>query len=176
MGERGDHPVDLGRETSDGLIEVVQLGQNFTDDQGVVAGKAALERLAQGRYLRPQPAFDQFRQDPGIAAAFDQGGEYGASRGAQDVRGHGGELDRGVLKDFIQPLGLPAPFFNLCLVIAGEVAQFPDLRRRHERGPHQAMGYQLGNPAASAMSVLRPGTLRRCRALSIQQAISSSRM
>jgi hypothetical protein len=59
---------------------------------------------------------------------------------------HAEQLQAGVLQALVQPLGLPSPFLELGLAVAGELAQFPDRRRWDERGPDQPVLDQLRDP------------------------------
>jgi len=76
----------------------------------------------------------------------DQGFQHRPARDPDDVGGHAGELDPGVLEHLVQPLDLPAAFLDLGLAVAGQVAQLPDRAGRHERGTDQPVLDQLGDP------------------------------
>jgi hypothetical protein len=54
--ERGDRPLDLGGQPSDGLVQVVELGQDLPDEQGVAGSEPAGEGLAElGIFFRSVP-------------------------------------------------------------------------------------------------------------------------
>jgi len=41
LGERGEHPVDVGVELADRGLQLLQVGHGQADEQGVVGTKAA---------------------------------------------------------------------------------------------------------------------------------------
>ena len=65
---------------------------------------------------------------------------------APDLRRHRGQLDAGVLEGLLQALDLPGPGFDLGLPVAGDVAEFPDLCRRHEARTDHAVSRDVGEP------------------------------
>ena len=57
LGVRGDQLLDPRREQSDGLVQVVDVGQELGDQQPVVVGaEPAGQRRPQRRQLGPEPA------------------------------------------------------------------------------------------------------------------------
>jgi hypothetical protein len=51
-GERGDHPVDLGGEALDGLLQVIEVSEDLADDDGVVVTEPGGQRRLQFGILR----------------------------------------------------------------------------------------------------------------------------
>ena len=63
--------LDRVREPLDLLIEEVEVREDRADQQRVLGVEATLERLAQRRELRAQPALGQLGQHLGIGRALD---------------------------------------------------------------------------------------------------------
>src|SRR2546426_1048038 len=72
----------------------------------------------------------------------------GAAGDAEDIGGHGRELDAGVFEHLVEAIGLPGAFLDQDLAIASEVAQFAQRRGWHEAAPQQPVLQQLGEPDA----------------------------
>jgi hypothetical protein len=144
--ERGDHPIDLHTERGDGLVQEVELGQDPADDERMVAAEAALEGALELRKLGPELAPGQLGEDLGVAGAGDECVEHVATGLSQDVAGHRGELDAGVLEHLVEALGLAAALVDLGLAIAGEITKLADLFGRDERRPDQAVLDELADP------------------------------
>jgi hypothetical protein len=85
---------------------------------------------------------------------------------AQKRRSHRRQLDPRVLHHLLQPLDRPGPFLDQRAPIPRQIAQRTDIGRRHETRPHQPVLDQLGDPHRNSDIGFRPGTLRRCSALS----------
>jgi len=124
----------------------VELGEDLADQQPVVGAEAAPQRLPQCRELGAQLPPSQLGQHLRVAGAAHQRGQHVAAGAAEDVAGHAGQLDPGVLQDLVQPLRLPGALLDLRLAVAGQVAQLADRLGRHERGAHQAVLDQLADP------------------------------
>jgi hypothetical protein len=93
LGVRGDQLLDPRREQSDGLVQVVDVGQELGDQQPVVVGaEPAGQRRPQRRELAPEPALGQRRQHLRVVGAADQGFQHGPAGGPDDVGGHAGQL------------------------------------------------------------------------------------
>jgi hypothetical protein len=59
FGERGDHLADPRRQHRDRLVQVVDVGQELSDQQPVMVGaEPAGQRRPQRRQLGPEPALD----------------------------------------------------------------------------------------------------------------------
>jgi hypothetical protein len=65
LGERGEHPIDVGVELGDRPLELLQVRQGQADEQRVVGTKPAPQRLAQLGKLGPQPPLGQLGQHLG---------------------------------------------------------------------------------------------------------------
>jgi len=64
-GERGDHLLDLGRQPLDGLLQVVDVGQDLPGQKSVMGPEASLQGLLEGRELLPEQALGQVGQTSG---------------------------------------------------------------------------------------------------------------
>lgn len=54
LGERDHHPIDLGREGIDDLLDVVDVGQDVADHERVMSAEASLDRLFElGKICHP---------------------------------------------------------------------------------------------------------------------------
>ncbi len=130
--ERSDLLLDGLGEFGDRLVEVVDVGEDASDDQRVPGFEAALQRLAQRGQLGTQLALREVGEHDGVGRAGDQRFEHRAARLAEDVGGDAVELDPGVLDDLVEPSGLALTVFDLRLAVAGEVAQRANRLGRHE--------------------------------------------
>lgn len=92
--------VDRGRV----LIDQVQVNPGH---ERVVLYEASLECLGQRGDLDPQPPPGKVGHEDRIAFAVDESLEHRPTRDTEDVGGHGGELDPGVLQQFLQALHFP---------------------------------------------------------------------
>jgi hypothetical protein len=63
--ERAQHLLDLRRHRGDRLVEIVDVGQQLTDEESVVTAEATRQGGAQGRELRASPAAGELRQNVG---------------------------------------------------------------------------------------------------------------
>ena len=70
---------------------------------------------------------------PAINAAIMSRPETG-----EDVAGDHGELDLGVLQEFLHPVLLPGALSDQSRPVPGQIPQHPDLGRGHERGADHA--------------------------------------
>ena len=144
--ERDESLLERVREPLDLLIEEVQVGEDRADQQHVQLVEAALERLAQPRQLLAQAAAGELGEQLGVSGARHQRVEHRPPGGAEDVGGDAVELDVGVLKRLVQPLGLPVALGDLGLAIAGELAQLADRLGRHEVGLQKPRLGELAKP------------------------------
>jgi hypothetical protein len=98
LGEGGDHLLDPRRQGGDGLVRVVDVGQDLGDQQPVMVGaEPAGQRLPQRWQLAPEPALGQGGQHLRVVGAGHQGFQHGPAGGPDDVGGHTRQLDPGVL-------------------------------------------------------------------------------
>jgi hypothetical protein len=158
------------REGGDRLVEEVDVGEDLADEQGVVAGEAALERFAQRRQLGAQASACQLGEQVGVVGAADERLEHRPPGDAEHVARDRGELDPCVLEHLVEPLHLARALLDLRLPVAGQVAQLADRARRYEARADEPVLSSWQIQAASATSVLRPGTLRRCWAFKSQHS------
>jgi len=107
--ERGDHPVDLGAQLVDRVLELLDVRKREPDQQGVVGGEATVERLAQLGQLRPQPASGEFGERLRVPLAGHERGEHRPTGGAEHGRGDRVEPDAGVFEGLADPLGRGVP-------------------------------------------------------------------
>jgi hypothetical protein len=77
----------------------------------------------------------QLRQRLRIALPADQRGQHLPARDAEDVRDHHAELDARVLQQFLGPLLFRGARRHQAGAVAGDIAQPPELGRRHETRP-----------------------------------------
>jgi hypothetical protein len=124
--ERGDHLIDAGREVLDGLVDVVDVGQDVADHEAVVLGdEVALERLFELCQLGPQATSCEIRQRLGIVVAGDELVEHRARGDPEGLGRHAGEL-ASVLEHLVESLNLTSALFDLGLAISGQVTQRAD--------------------------------------------------
>jgi len=157
VGEGGHGDVDLAADGGDGLIKVIEVGQELTDEEGVVGAEAAGERLTQRGQLPPQLAAGEVSEEGGVRRARDQGVEHRAPGGAEQAAGDRGQLDAGVFEDFVQAVGVARALLNEDLTVAREVAELADRDGWHEAGADEPMLEQLSDPGAVLDIGLAPG-------------------
>lgn len=173
--ERGHDLVDLQIEALDRFIEIINVRKELTHDDSVIAEEPSFECFPQGRNLGPQPALGELGQDLRVVRSSDQGLEHEPARDSQHLGCHRGQLDASVFQHLVQTLNLAASLLDQGLAIAGQVGWRMGLGgTKLGRTRPCSTSWQI--QAASATSVLRPGTLWRCWALSSQHSKSSSRM
>src|SRR5262249_62000277 len=78
------------------------MGQELTNEKGVMSAEATGEGLAQRGQLPAQLAAGQIGEDRRICRPRDQGVEHGATGGAEQAGGDGRELDTGIFEHFVQ--------------------------------------------------------------------------
>ena len=144
--ERGDRLPDLLAEGFDLVLQIVHMGQNPADQEGMVRPESTRQRLLQGRQLLLQLPLGQIRQCDRIGLAVHQGFDHGPSRDPQNVRRHRRQLDSRILQHLVQAIGFPRPLLNQGLPVPGQVPQFPDRLVRHEASPQKPVFQQLRDP------------------------------
>jgi hypothetical protein len=110
----------------------------------VLAGEHALQGALDGG--APALELGRGHGGQGLRVALAVGGGFqdvAGGLGPGQPRYHGGQLDQGAFRQFLQPLPLAGAVADQLQPGAGQVAQRADLRRRHEAGPQQA---HLGQP------------------------------
>ncbi len=105
-----DHHLDPFGELVDGRGVLVEQGQVHPGQERVVVGEPTSQRLDQLWCLGAQPTLSQIGQHGGVALPVDQGLEHRPTGDPDDVGGHRGQLDAGVLEQLLQPLHLPRAF------------------------------------------------------------------
>ena len=163
--KRLDHHLDPGGELADGLGVPVDQVQVHPGQEGVVLAETAVQGLGQLGDLRPQPTLGQIGQPGRVPIAGDQRLDHRPPGHAQDVGGHRGQLDPGILQQLLQPLDLPAAFAGDRGPGPGQVAQLPDRLGRHERAPDQPVRAELGQPGRVRDIGLAARRVLTCRAL-----------
>ena len=174
-GAKGfDMRVDLLIDPGDGFVEHVDLLEVQGEQEAVVFGHPAAQRLAQGLGRAPDPPMRQLGKPGGVGLAVDQRLDHRPAADPGDVGDRRIELDVGVLQRLLQPLDVAGPLAHQLLAGAQQAALF--LRRGigDEAAADQAMRQQIGQPVASFTSVLRPGTFLTCAALASVSATSPS--
>ena len=93
LSVRGDQLLDPRRERGDGLVQVVDVGQDLSDQQPVMVGA---EPAGQGRpqrwQLGPEPALGSCGQHLRVVGAGHQGFQHRPAGDADDVGGHTRQL------------------------------------------------------------------------------------
>ena len=112
----------------------------------MMVGEPTGQRLGQRRDLGAQPAFGQIGQCGGVVVPGDQRLQHGASRHAEDVGGDRRQLDPGVFEQLLQPLYLTGAFPGDRSARPSQITKLPDRLGWHERGPHQTVRAELGQP------------------------------
>jgi hypothetical protein len=102
--------------------------------------------FSQRRKFLPQTPARQVRERGRVGRPLHQGVQHRAPTGAHDVGGDTGEFEARVLQHLAQPVHFSAPIADLRDLIAREVSQFSDRRRRHEARLQQAAFEQLRQP------------------------------
>jgi hypothetical protein len=91
LGEGSDHLLDPRRQHRDGLVQVVDVGQDLGDQQPVMIGaEPAGQGLPQRRQLGPQPALGQRGQHLRVVGPGHQGFQHGPAGHSQHIGGHTG--------------------------------------------------------------------------------------
>ena len=173
-GDRGQEPdggakgrrlrVDLPVDRGDRPVEGIDLVEMQPQQEAVVACHPSPQGGAKlvGRGLEATVEHGQHR---GIGLALDERLEHRPAADAEHVGDHRVELDVGVLQGLLQPLGVAR-------LLAHELLSW--VRRRVRIASVAASGTKLArispcasssaSQAASATSVLRPGTFLTCAA------------
>src|SRR5215217_205555 len=88
IGERGDHPLYLSTQLTDGLIEVVDVREYPADHECMVSRETALQGLLERRYLRAQSPPSKLGQHLRVGGAANERIEHCPSRGTKYTGGH----------------------------------------------------------------------------------------
>ena len=135
ISERGDHFLDGGLQLGDVGAERVDPGQHLGQQQPVMIGEIPRERLLQLCFLRAHPAPGHRRENLRVTLAANQCLHHLATGHPENVAGHHGQFDLGVLQQLFHPLFFRGAGLHQISAIPGHVPQPADLRRRHETGP-----------------------------------------
>ena len=127
-GVRGGHLLDPLIQRGDVGVDSVGPGQHLGQQERVVIGEVAGERLLQRGDLAAHHTPRQLRQRFRIALPADQRGQHLAARDAEDVRDNHAQLDARILQQLLHPLLLRGPRRHQVGAVAGDIAQLPDLR------------------------------------------------
>ena len=101
--ERGDLGLDLAVQFGDVDAGLVDAAQHRGQQEGVVVGELAGQRLTQRRELDPHPAVGQVGEDPGITLTGDHRIEHLAAGHAVQIADDRVEFDLRVFEDLLQP-------------------------------------------------------------------------
>jgi hypothetical protein len=102
LGEGSDHLLDPLAQQGNGLVQVLDVGQDphrASRPWWSVRNRPA-NAPAQRRQLGPQPALGQRGQHRRVVGAGHQGFQHRPAGHTQNVSGHARQLDPGVLQDF----------------------------------------------------------------------------
>src|SRR2546428_13372438 len=102
----GHSLIQVRTQRLDHFVEVVEVGQHLTYQEGVMGTKAPGQGLAPRRELAAQCAARQIGQDVGIVGALGEGVEHGAPGDPADTTGHRRQLGAGAFEHPLEPLGL----------------------------------------------------------------------
>jgi hypothetical protein len=145
-GELRDEFVDPNGEPVDLPGQCVVVVQQHTGQLGVVLIEASGQGLDQRNMFCPHPAQRQADEHLRVAFSGDQRLDHRAPGFAHDVRGHGGQLDQGVLEQFLQSLRVPGSVPDQIHPQPGVVAQHADLGGWNERGSQHASFGEFRQP------------------------------
>jgi hypothetical protein len=155
-GERGDLFCDPRVQSGDIAGDRVHPGEHRAQQERVVIGEVAGERLLQHGDLLAHGVPGQLRQHLGVALPGDQRGQHVPPGDPEDVRDHHRKLDLRVFEQLLDPVLLRGPGRHQVGAVTGQVPQLADRRRRHETRPdHLPLG-DLAQPDAIQPVGLRP--------------------
>jgi hypothetical protein len=103
-GERGQLRLDLCIDSGDVGVDRVDAAQHPGEQECVVVIEVPVERFLEQAELGPYPRARQLREHPGVALPADQGGHHRPPGDPENVGGHDGEFDAGVLEEFFDPV------------------------------------------------------------------------
>jgi hypothetical protein len=101
LAERGDLRFDLGLEVGDVGGGLIDAGQHRGEQEGVMVGEVADERLLQQADLGAHAGAGQLREHLRVPLARDERGHHGLAGDAEDVSGDHAQLDLGVLQQLL---------------------------------------------------------------------------
>lgn len=149
--ERGQLHLDLFIDRGDIGIDAVDAGQHPGQQEGVVVIKVAGERLLECRDLRSHARPCQLGEHCWVAFAGDEGCRHLPPGDPENVRGHNGELDTGVLEKF------STRFFSSVRVPTRSIRYRVRSRsRRDETGPEHLPFGDFAQPNRIEHIGLRP--------------------
>jgi hypothetical protein len=147
-GDRGGLGLDPCVQGGDIGADRISPGQHLAQQERVMVGEIAGERLLQQGDLLAHAAPGQLGQHRGAALAGDQCGHHVPAGGPEDVADHHAQLDLGVLQQLLDPVLLRRAGRYQVGAVAGQVPQLADLGRGHEARPdHLPLG-DLAQPDA----------------------------
>ena len=142
----GHRRLDAGVEGGEVGIQGVDQGQMLLEEEGVVRGQPAFDRLAKRGLLLPDRPLRARRQLLGVIQAGTQGLEDRAAGLPHDVGDDAAQLDVGQLQRLRDPIDVVAPLADERFAQAGQVAEIPHGSGRDEAPPQQATFEQLRQP------------------------------
>ncbi len=104
LRERGDLLLDPGVQRSDVAADRIDAGQHLAEQERVMFGEVAGERLFQQDDLLPQGPPGQLRQHLRVALTGHQRGHHVPAGDPENVGGHHAQLDLGVFQQLLRPL------------------------------------------------------------------------
>ena len=143
-------------EVMDRRIVLINSAEQQPGQEAVVLGEAAGQRFGQVGSADLQPASEQ-HQSSRVGHPRHQCGEDPAAGNPAQVADHTGQLDLGVFEQLLQPLHLPGAVPRNGGPGPGQIAEFPDRRRRYQRGPNQPVRAKVSQPLGVSDVGLAPG-------------------
>jgi hypothetical protein len=129
-----------------------------------MGGDPAMQRGAQLRRGGLEAAAGQRRQALGVGLASDQRLQDGPAADPEDVGEEAGQLEVGVLQRLLDPQGVLRRLADQLLARAREIAQLLNGAGGTKLPRMRPWARQSAIQVASLTSLLRPGTVRTCRA------------
>jgi hypothetical protein len=128
-----------------------------------VLGQAAVEGEGELVDLAPQPPLGEVGHRGRGCGPVRQGVQHQHAGDAEHVAHDTRELDAGALEQLERAVAFRGQRARQRLSVADQVAQHPDLGRRHEAGAHRPVPDQVGGPLGVLRLGLAPGHVAHVR-------------
>jgi hypothetical protein len=133
------------------------------EQEALVVGELPIEGKGEPVALAPQPPLGEVGHGRGRGGALGQGAQHRHAGNPEHAVHHAPELDAGALEQLERAVALRGHGADQRLAVAHQLAQHPDLRRRHEAGAHQPVPDQVGDPLRVLHVGLAPGQVAHVR-------------
>src|SRR4030095_15754132 len=133
-------------ETCNGLVEIVNVAQLFSQHEAMMRSKASRQSLFQLRDLLPQSPLGQFRPLLGIGLPRQQSLQYSSPRNPHHIGGASRQFQVGVFQYFLQPVDNAGSLSHQRGAIAGQIPQIPLRLGRNKAALYQPMLQQFSDP------------------------------